>query len=157
MLIDFSFKQIQKVCHFSLYNTIKMGIPLNRAGWGKTTGEMFREDPSGDPSLPAAFPPPHRDLVPAERKGPPQPLSVAEGTGGLAGRWHRWHRWHSSPGVVQPIRDHHLSSQQLLSGQALSAQKHPSSYRATDTPCCRAEAARKAALAGEEVCAIVSH
>lgn len=57
MFTDFSFKQTQEVCHFPLNNTVKMRIPLNRAGWGKTTGEMFSEDPSGNPSVQLPFHP----------------------------------------------------------------------------------------------------
>lgn len=59
-----------------------------------TTGEMFRENPSGDPSVPAAFPPPHRDPVPTERKVPtPAPRCGREDT---------WAGWEGGTGGTAP-------------------------------------------------------
>lgn len=47
---------------------------------------MFSEDPSGNPSVQLPFHPPHRDLYLLKGSDQPQPLSVAQGTDGLAGR-----------------------------------------------------------------------
>lgn len=83
MFIDLSFNQTQKVCNFSLYNTVKR-IPLNQDGarpLGRCSVRILRGS-----LCPSCLSTTHRDSVPAERKDQPQPFTVAEGTEGLAGR-----------------------------------------------------------------------